>query len=162
MVAPGTVISLYIAPSGGAEMRAVHDVAAVAGRGLDGDRYFNRTGTYSNHPGDGRQVTLIESEALEALRRDYGITLEPSGARRNIVTSGAALNHWVGQEFRVGAVTLRGTRLCEPCLHLEKLSAANVMRGLVHRGGLRAEIISGGTIRVGDVIRAAQSSADSV
>jgi MOSC domain-containing protein YiiM len=156
MVAPGIVIWLYIAPTGGAEMRAVHEVAAVAGRGLDGDRYFNRTGTYSNLPGDGRHVTLIESEALEALRRDYGITLDPSAARRNIVTRGVALNHWIGQEFRVGTVTLRGTRLCEPCLHLQKLSVANVMRGLVHRGGLRAEILAGGMIRVGDPILVAQ------
>ena len=162
MVASGIVISLYIAPSGGAEMRAVHEVAVLAGRGLDGDRYCNLTGTYSNHPGDGRHVTLIESEAFEALRRDYGITLAPSAARRNIVTRNVALNHWVGQEFHVGAVTLRGTRLCEPCLHLEKLSGVNVMRGLIHRGGLRAEIVSGGTIRVGDVVSAAQSSAVSL
>ena len=159
MVAPGIVLSLHVAPSGGAEMHVVYEVAAVAGRGLDGDRYFTQTGTFSNHPGDGRHVTLIESEALEALRRDYGIALEPRGARRNIVTRRVALNHWVGQEFRVGAVVLRGTRLCEPCLHLEKLSVANVMRGLVHRGGLRAEIVSGGTIRVGDVVSAAPNSA---
>ena len=146
------VVSLHIAPSGAAPMQSVGSITAVAGRGLEGDRYCNLTGTYSNHPGDGRHVTLIESEALAALRREYGVELAAGLARRNIVSRGVALNHLIGREFRVGAVTLRGTRLCEPCLHLEKLSSKGAMRGLIHRGGLRAEIISGGVIRVGDPI----------
>ena len=133
-------------------MQSVDSVDAIVGRGLEGDRYFYSGGTYSNHPGDGRGVTLIESEAIEALRREYQITLEPGLARRNIVTRGAALNHFVGRAFRTGAVVLRGTRLCEPCLHLEKLSWPGAMRGLIHRGGLRAEIIVGGIIRVADPI----------
>jgi MOSC domain-containing protein YiiM len=152
---PAVVVSLHIAPSGAAPMLTVGSVEAIAECGLVGDRYFNRTGTYSNHPGDGRHVTLIEGEALEGLRRDYNIALEPGTARRNIVTRGAALNHLVGREFRIGGAILRGTRLCEPCVHLEKLSHSGVMRGLIHRGGLRAEIIAGGTIRVGDAIFAA-------
>lgn len=153
LVSPPVVLSLHIAPSGAAPMLTVGSVDAIAGRGLAGDRYFNRTGTYSNHPGDGRHVTLIESEALEALRRDYNIALEPGLARRNIVTRGVAVNHLVEREFTIGAVVLRGTRLCEPCAHLEKLSNSGVMRGLIHRGGLRAEVVAGGTIRVGDQIR---------
>ena len=146
------VVSLHIAPSGAAPMQAVGSVNAVAGRGLEGDRYYNLCGTYSNHPGDGRHVTLIESEALEALRREYQIALEPGSARRNIVTRGVALNHLVEKEFTIGAVVLHGTRLCEPCLHLEKLSSRGAMRGLIHRGGLRAEIITGGVVRIGDPI----------
>ena len=146
------VVSLHIAPSGAAPMQSVGSVNAIAGRGLEGDRYCNHCGTYSNHPGDGRHVTLIESEALAALRREYQIALEPGLARRNIVTRGVALNHLVEREFRVGAVVLRGTRLCEPCAHLEKLTQPGALRGLIHRGGLRAEIIVGGTIRVGDPI----------
>ena len=147
-----SVVSLHIAPIGAAPMQAVRSVNVVAGRGLEGDRYFNLSGTYSNQPGTGRHVTLIESEAIDALKREYGVELDAGLARRNIVTRGAALNHLVEKEFKIGTVVLRGTRLCEPCAHLEKLSGKGVMRGLIHRGGLRAEILTGGVIRVGDEI----------
>jgi MOSC domain-containing protein YiiM len=133
-------------------MNSVTSGRAVVGKGLEGDRYFNKLGTYSNDPGSGRDVTLIEIEAIEALKRDYQIELEPSQARRNIVTQGVALNHLVDREFKIGDVILRGTRLCDPCSHLEKLTRKGVMRGLIHRGGLRAEIISSGTLRTGDPI----------
>lgn len=152
MSAEGIVISLHIVPTGAAAMQSVDQVKAVAGRGLEGDRYFNQLGTYSNHPGTGRHVTLIEIEAIEALGRDYGTDLDPGLSRRNIVTRGVALNHLVEREFTVGQATLRGTRLCEPCSHLEKLTRQGVMRGLVHRGGLRAEIVTGGMIRIGDAL----------
>ena len=133
-------------------MRSVTSVQIVVGRGIEGDRYFNKLGTYSNEPGSGREVTLIEVEAVEALKRDYQIELEPNQTRRNIITQGVALNHLVDREFKVGDVTLRGTRLCDPCSHLEKLTRKGAMRGLIHRGGLRAEIIHGGTIRPEDAI----------
>jgi len=152
MPSAAIVVSLHIAASGAAPMHSVGSLDAIASRGLEGDRYCNRCGTYSNHPGDGRQVTLVEVEAIDALRRDYGIALELGSTRRNIVTRGLALNHLVGKQFRIGAVDLRGTRLCEPCTHLERLSSPGAMRGLIHRGGLRAEILTGGTIRVGDEI----------
>jgi MOSC domain-containing protein YiiM len=97
---------------------------------------------------------LIESEALEALKRDYGVELEPAQARRNLVTRAVALNHLVGREFTVGEARLRGTRLCDPCAHLESLTTRAVLRGLIHRGGLRADVVSGGMIRVGDSIAA--------
>ncbi len=148
----GKVISLHIAAVAAAPMKTVAQVKAVAGQGLDGDRYANKLGTYSNDPGSGREVTLIESEAIEALRREYDIALEPGLARRNIVTRGVALNHFVGKEFRIDDVVLRGARLCDPCANLEKLTVKGAMRGLIHRGGLRAEILTGGTIRVGDEI----------
>ena len=152
MSAEGTVVSLHIAPTGAAAMQSVGQVRAVAGRGLEGDRYFNQVGTYSNHPGTGRQVTLIEIEAIEALGRDYDIDVAPAFSRRNIVTRGVALNHFIEREFKVGQIVLRGARLCEPCSHLEKLTRQGVMRGLIHRGGLRAEIMTGGMIRIGDAI----------
>jgi MOSC domain-containing protein YiiM len=133
-------------------MLSISEAHAVVGKGLEGDRYFSQIGTYSNHPGLGRDVTLIEIEAIEALKRDYGIELALGDSRRNIVTSGVPLNHLVGQNFKVGEVTLRGIRLCEPCSHMEKLSAKGVLRGLIHRGGLRAEIMTGGTIRVEDPV----------
>ena len=134
-------------------MKSSNEVRAVAGKGLEGDRYFSQTGTYSNQPGSGRDVTLIEIEAIEALKRDYGIELNPGESRRNIVTRGVPLNHLVGREFKIGEVTLRGTRLCEPCSHLQKLTYQGVMRGLVHRGGLRAEIVTSGMLQVGDAIK---------
>ena len=151
-ISPSGVVSLHIAPTGAAPMRSLGSVTAIAGRGLEDDRYYNLSGTYSNHPGDGRHVTLIEIEAIEALRREYQIALELGSARRNIVTRGVALNHLVEREFRVGTATFLGKRLCEPCLHLEKLTQPGTMRGLIHRGGLRAEVIVGGVVRVGDRI----------
>lgn len=149
----GSVAGIFIAPVGGASMLAVDIIRAVAGEGLEGDRYFRRAGTFSEKPGPGREVTLIEIEAIEALARDYGVALAAGDARRNLVTRGVALNHLVGQTFRVGEATLQGVRLCEPCSHLAQLTAQEVLRGLVHRGGLRAQILTSGVIRVGDPIR---------
>ena len=152
MSAASTVVSLHIAPTGAATMQSVDQVRAVAGRGLEGDRYFSKLGTYSNDPGTGRHVTLIEIEAIEALKREYDLDMAPGLSRRNMVTRGVALNHLVGREFTIGEVVLRGMRLCEPCAHPEKLTRQGVMRGLIHRGGLRAEIVSGGTIHIDDSI----------
>ncbi|HEY7555019.1 MAG TPA: MOSC domain-containing protein [Candidatus Binatia bacterium] len=152
MNATGTVVSIHIAATGAAPMKTVAEIQAVAGKGLEGDRYALKLGTYSNQPGSGRDVTLIEMEAIEALRRDYQIALEPGSTRRNLVSRGVALNHLVDVEFTVGDAVLRGTRLCDPCAHMEKLTVKGAMRGLIHRGGLRAEIVSGGLIRVGDTI----------
>ncbi len=152
MAGQGTVIAIHIAPAGAAPMRSVTNAQVVVGRGVEGDRYYSKLGTYSNQPGSGRDVTLIEIEAIDGLKRDYEVQLDPGQSRRNIVTRGIALNHLVEQEFRIGDVVLRGTRLCEPCAHMEKLTVKGTMRGLIHRGGLRAEIIKGGTIRVGDRI----------
>jgi len=152
MNATGTVVSVHIAATGAAPMKSVSEIQVVAGKGIEGDRYALKLGTYSNQPGSGRDVTLIEIEAIEALRRDYQITLEPGATRRNLVTRGVALNHLVDVEFTVGNAVLRGTRLCDPCGHMEKLTVKGAMRGLIHRGGLRAEIVRGGLIRAGDAI----------
>jgi MOSC domain-containing protein YiiM len=148
----GEVVSLHIAPKAEAPMRSLDAVLAIPGRGLEGDRYFGSSGTYSDSPGPGREVTLIESEAIAAMARDNEIRIEVGDARRNVVTRGVPLNHLVGQDFSIGAVRLRGIRLCEPCAHLESLTRRGVLGGLVHRGGLRAQILMGGTIRVGDPI----------
>lgn len=149
----GRVVSLNIAATGAGLMTAVQEVHVVAGKGLEGDRYFNQTGSFSKKQGPDREVTLIEVEAIEALERDYRVKLDPKDARRNIVTRGVALNHLVGREFRVGEAVLRGIRLCEPCQHLVRLTGQEkVLPGLVHRGGLRAQIVKDGMIRVGDEI----------
>lgn len=153
----GTVVSIHIAPTASAPTLSVAEVRAVPGKGLEGDRYFMTTGTYSDRPGPAREATLIEIEAIEALARDYGVTIAPGDARRNLVTRGIALNHLVGREFLVGDVRLRGIRLCEPCAHLQKLTGQEkVLPGLVHRGGLRAQVLSEGVIRAGDPVRAVE------
>jgi MOSC domain-containing protein YiiM len=148
----GVVRSIHVAAAAGAPMATVAEVRAVEGRGLEGDRYFDGTGTYSTTPGTGRHVTLIELEALEALRAETGIELDPGEARRNIVTCGVPLNHLVGLDFEVGPAVFRGMRLCEPCTYLSGLLEQDVLAGLIHRGGLRADLVRGGLIRSGDVV----------
>jgi len=153
MAKNGSVHSIHITAVAGEPTVAVEEARAVEGKGLEGDRYFSGSGSWSGTPGSGRQVTLIELETIEALDRDYEMKIEPGQARRNIVTSGVALNHLVGRQFSVGEVRLRGMRLNEPCNHLASLTDEKVKQGLVHRGGLRADIVSGGVIRVGDAVR---------
>jgi len=155
----GEVVSLHIAPKREAPTRSVESVRAVPGRGLAGDRYFSATGTYSDRPGPGREITLIEFEAIDALGRDNEVRLAPGDARRNIVTRGVPLNHLVDREFLVGTVRLRGVRLCEPCAHLEGLTRRGVLAGLVHRGGLRAQVLTEGEIHVGDRIQPVEGAA---
>lgn len=153
----GEVVGIYIAPRSGEAMTPVAEARAVAGRGLEGDRYYERLGTYSAVPEPGRQITLVEAEALEAVARDLGVEIAPGDARRNVVTRGISLNDLVGREFRVGDATLQGVELCEPCAHLVSLIGKNVLRGLVHRGGIRADIVASGTIRVGDPVEPAST-----
>jgi MOSC domain-containing protein YiiM len=153
----GQLVAICLVPERCAPLTSLDHADAVAGQGLAGDRYFLQQGSYSKPGSPDREVTLIEVEALEALARDYQINLEPQQARRNLVTRGVPLNHLVGREFTVGQVLFRGIRLCEPCGHLEKLTTAGVEKALKHRGGLRAQVVRGGTLRVGDVIQLATS-----
>lgn len=149
----GTVEAIYVGPEAQGLMGSVEEVEAIPGVGLDGDRYATRKGSFSGGPSPGRALTLIESEAVEAARRDYGIELDAADTRRNVVTRGVALNHLVGREFTIGTVRVRGVKLNEPCEHLEKVSGrAGIRKALAHRGGLRADILEGGRIRVGDAV----------
>ncbi len=149
----GSVVSIHIAPSAAQPTVAVDEVRAVPGKGLEGDRYFNRDGTYSDKHGPDREITLIEIETIEALGRESKLKLNAGDARRNIVTRDVPLNHLVGRDFRVGDLTLRGIRLCEPCKHLAGLTDEKVLPALVHRGGLRAQILTEATIRPGDPVQ---------
>jgi MOSC domain-containing protein YiiM len=133
-------------------MRAIDQVQALPGIGLEGDRYAKQQGTFFK-PLPDFELTLIEAEALEALNREYDVALSPSESRRNVITRGVALNHLVGKEFKIGEVKIRGIRLCEPCSHLEALTGRPLIKGLRHRGGLRAQILTEGTIRIGQTIR---------
>jgi MOSC domain-containing protein YiiM len=143
----GSVAALLIAPAAEQPLVRVEAAHAVAGRGLVGDRYHDALGTFTG-PGRGYELTVVEAEALD----EVGLTWEQ--ARRNVVTRGVSLNALVGRPFRIGPVECVGRRLAEPCAHLEKLTRPGIMRPLVHRAGLRADIVTGGPIAVGDPIRA--------
>jgi MOSC domain-containing protein YiiM len=148
----GKVISINITPVAEAPMESVDEVRAVPGRGLEGDRYFDHADKLPK-----RELTLVEAEAIEAFRSEFKIDFGLAGTRRNLITRGVPLNHLVGKEFWVGDVKARGIQLCEPCATLQRLSHPKVLPGLLHRGGLRAQILSEGMIRVGAVVRADDS-----
>lgn len=149
----GRVESIHLAGREGEPMRAIDRIRLIAGIGLDGDRYATGRGHFSKSPGTGRALTLIEAEVLEALRDILGIALQPGEARRNVTTRGIALNALVGQRFRIGGVLCEATRLCEPCKYLEDLLAKPIKDPLLGRGGLRAEVLEDGEIRIGDEVR---------
>lgn len=144
----GKVISINITSVAEGPMQSTDEVRAIPGRGLEGDRYFDHE---EKRPD--RELTLVEVEAIEALRSEFQVDFDLSGTRRNVVTRGVPLNHLVGKEFWIGDVKARGIRLCEPCAHLQRLSHPKVLPGLIHRGGLRAQILSEGIIRVGEPIK---------
>lgn len=149
-MAAGRVTSIHLASEATEPMRGVGEAHCLPGRGIEGDRYFWGQGTFSNS--SDTELTLIESEAIEALDAEYGLVLNPGESRRNVVTSGVELNALVGREFRIGEVRLHGARLAEPCAHLARLVVQEVLPGLLHRGGLRARILAGGVLRTGDAI----------
>lgn len=153
----GSVISLQIAPGEGQPLIAIEQAHAVPGRGIEGDRYYLGTGHFSKMGKASYEITLIERETLVALKRDYDCELTPLTARRNVVTAGVPLNHLVWKEFYLGEVKLLGRRLCEPCFHLIQLTHPSALGGLIHRGGLRAQILTEGLIRPGDTIRLAEN-----
>jgi MOSC domain-containing protein YiiM len=148
----GELVGIFVHRGKAEALLSVDQVEVVKGRGLIGDRYCLKEEAATGGDGADREVTLIEAEALEGLARESRITLEPWQARRNLLTRGVPLNHLVGRTFAVGPVVLRGIRLCEPCDHLQSLTCDGVRPGLMHRGGLRAEVIQGGTLNVGAVI----------
>jgi MOSC domain-containing protein YiiM len=150
----GRVVGIYIASASGAPMERLERAWVVAGRGIEGDRYFDGRGYYSQvRPLTGRRLTLIESEALSALEREAGIVLAPHECRRNLVTRGIRLEYLIGRRFRVGEIECYGERLCPPCGYLEQVTGKRgVNRALTNRGGIRAEILLDGTIAIGDVV----------
>ena len=147
--------AVMIAPEREGAMTRVDRAAARAGRGLEGDRYFEHRGTFSNAYGRGHDLTVIEAEALDGLELPAG-KLAPEEARRNILSRGIDLNALVGEHFKIGEVECFGQRLCEPCSHLERLTTqagkAGTLRGLIHKGGLRVDVLTDGEIGVGDRI----------
>ncbi len=134
-------------------MTSRSDVLAVPGKGIEGDRYFGGIGTFSPHPQKpDYEITLVEKEKIDAFARETGLPFTAFHARRNLVTEGVDLNALAGREFLIGEVRIRGVRLCEPCNYLARMTFPETLSGLVHKGGLRAQIVTEGTIRVGDPV----------
>ena len=148
----GKIVEINISPENEVLPAPVERVKAVAGRGLEGDRYFRADGEPGEKPDE--EITLIAVEGLEAFAEESGIKVTPAESRRQVATRGIDLNALVGRRFSVGPLECEGIELCEPCTHLEGLTQPGVLKGLVHRGGLRAAIRGGGEIAVGDRVSA--------
>jgi MOSC domain-containing protein YiiM len=148
-VVAGRVEGIYIAAEHGELPEPVESVRALTGRGLEGNRYF-----FDGAAPSGTALTLIAAEAVEAMEREHGISIEPRESRRNVVTRGIDVNELVGKRFRVGDVECLGVELCEPCTTLQAMTKPGVIKGLAHRGGLNADILSDGAISVGDAVAA--------
>ena len=148
-VGAGRIEAIYVSATAGQAATPLASARALPGLGLDGDRHVTGDGTFpSGLPGSA--LTLIEAEVCES----FDPPLSPDDHRRNVVTSGVALNDLVGHEFTLGAVRCKGMRLCEPCTVVQRYAGRPVLRALVHRGGLRADILTEGEIAVGDELRA--------
>lgn len=150
----GVVRHLHKTPRAFLPMEAFGEISLVAGQGVEGDRYMigRETGFYSHKPEEGRQVTLFETETLEALERDAKIVMKPEEHRRNITVEGVPLNHLVGRKFWVGSTLLEATRLSTPCRHIEEILGKAVFDPMINRSGLNCRILEGGVVRVGDSV----------
>lgn len=158
----GHVVAIHITAEAAGDLQPVDSIRAHPGRGLEGDRYFNIAGTFTRqgkelHPS--QEASFIEIEALDGLQREHGLSVSPAASRRNILTRGIRLNDLVGKEFTVGGVRMRGIKQCRPCDYLESRTHKGVKAGLENRGGLRAQILTEGMIRVGDVIQPIEAAA---
>ena len=147
----GRLVGIYTTAAGGKPMDARDEVRAMAGVGLEGDRYATKTGEFSDREGGGREVTLIAREAIVAANAS-DVTIGDHETRRNLVTEGVDLDALIGKRFTVGEVELLGVRDCPPCAYLEKLTRPGVRAALAGAGGLRADIVRDGVIHVGDEI----------
>lgn len=148
----GTVEYIHMASEMGKPMTALPAARVLAGKGIEGDRYASGIGRYSNHPAPGRHVTLIEIEVMEDIARVWGIPFAPHASRRNITTKDIRLNFLVGKKLHIGSVVLDVVRLCDPCLYLQQLLNRPVLRPLAKRAGIRCDVVTAGTISVGDTI----------
>ena len=149
----GVLRGIYVAAEAGGAMTHRDTAQLVAGRGIEGDRYFERAGTFSPEGASpDHEVTLIAAEEVERFLTDTGVEISPGELRRNLLVEGVDLNAWVGRGFRIGHVELEGIRLCEPCRTLAERVAPEVLSALVHRAGLRARVVCDGRIRIGDPV----------
>jgi len=143
----GRVEAIYVAPERAAPVSPVERAEVHAGKGIVGDRRY-----YADGADAGRALTLIAQAALEGMAAEHGIELPPGASRRQLHTRGIDVNALVGKRFHVGDVECVGVELCEPCSYLESLTQPGVIKGLVHRGGLNADVLTSGEIAVGDAV----------
>lgn len=148
----GRVEAIHIAPAAGAPMAALDRARVTAGSGIEGDRYATGRGHWSAIRRSGDGLTLVEAEVIESLAREHGIVLRPGETRRNVTVRGVRLDGLIGRRFRLGTALFSGVRRCEPCSYLEGLVGAPVLHPLVHRGGIRVDVVEGGEFAVGDAI----------
>jgi MOSC domain-containing protein YiiM len=135
------VEAIHLGTARVAELRTADSVVAVAGKGLEGDRHFHEEGARP-----GQALTLVAAEEVEA------VGLAPGETRRQVTVRGVDVNGLVGKRFRVGEVECLGVELCEPCAHLQEMTRPGIIKELAHRAGINADIVVGGTIRVGDPV----------
>jgi MOSC domain-containing protein YiiM len=95
---------------------------------------------------------LISAEALDDLESEAGARLEAIESRRNLLVQGVPLNNLLGCQFRVGQVLMEGVRLCQPCKYLERKTGLTLLPAMIGKGGLRAQVLSDGTLRIGDLV----------
>jgi MOSC domain-containing protein YiiM len=145
----GLVAQIFVGPEAGAAMKPVEEVAAVTGKGLEGDRYFEAEDE-GHDPS--LEVTLFSAEGLEAGRESSGLDISPEDMRRNLMTEGVSLSSLIGRRFAVGEVQLEGLEENPPCSHLQQLAGKPLLKPMIDNGGIRARILVSGTIRVGDEI----------
>jgi MOSC domain-containing protein YiiM len=145
---PGRLEAIHVTDEAAAPMRALPRATLRAGVGIEGDRYASDVGHWSEHPAGDRELTLVAGEVIEELGLPAG------GSRRNLTTRGVDLDALIGRDFVIGAVRCHGERSCEPCTYLEGLVGRRILRDSVHRGGLRATILTDGEVAVGDPIEA--------
>jgi MOSC domain-containing protein YiiM len=148
----GIVEGIYIAPARGEPTESVDQIHVVAGKGIEGDRFYLQSESKDIQSKTDREITLIEIETIDAIYNEDGIKLTPDQTRRNIVTRGISLNDLVGHVFSIGEIKLLGIRLCEPCSYLASRTDPRVLHSMAHRGGLRAKIITDGMIHINDMI----------
>jgi MOSC domain-containing protein YiiM len=153
----GIVTHLHVCPRAFLPMLEVSEANLVAGKGIVEDRYMigNESGFHSHKREEGRQITLFEIEAIEVIKRDFGIDFAPHEHRRNVTVRGVPLNQLVGSTFRLGLTLVQATRLSSPCRHIEKVTGKRVFEAMLNRAGLHCRILDGGILRVGDPVHSA-------
>ena len=151
---PGKIEKLYTAYKGGDRIQRLQSITLEANKGIVGDRYFENCGTFSKSSTieAKKQLTLVAIEALDEFLEAHVSELSHGDFRRNIVTSGVDLNSLVGREFEVDGVRCRGIETCEPCAYLARTVSPLVLPHLVHKAGLRAEVLTSGEVKIGGVI----------
>lgn len=146
----GRVEAIHIAAVHSGPLQALSSARLVPGIGIEGDRHATENAKLRRH--GGRELTLVEAESLDYLADEHDIRIAPGSTRRNVTTRGVRLTGLIGREFRIGDVRVRGLEQCEPCAHMQELVGQPVLRPLVHRAGIVAEILSEGQIEIGDAI----------